>query len=89
MGPHGCRTWTLTRWMTRRLGSAAHCPGSWRAASDDFARALGHVLSGTRTATAPGQGDPGAEFDLFWDDSLDRLSSAAQTLERESSTRGR
>ncbi len=29
-----------------------------------------------------------AEFDLFWDDSLDRLSSAAQTLERESSTRG-
>jgi len=30
-----------------------------------------------------------AEFDLFWDDSLDRLSSAAQTLERESSKRGR
>jgi DNA-binding transcriptional ArsR family regulator len=29
-----------------------------------------------------------AEFDLFWDDSLDRLSSAAQELERESSTRG-
>jgi len=30
-----------------------------------------------------------AEFDLFWDDSLDRLSSAAQELERESSKRGR
>jgi hypothetical protein len=30
-----------------------------------------------------------AEFDLFWDDNLDRLSSAAQTLERESSKRGR
>jgi DNA-binding transcriptional ArsR family regulator len=30
-----------------------------------------------------------AEFDLFWDESLDRLSSAAQELERESSNRGR
>ena len=30
-----------------------------------------------------------AEFDLFWDDSLDRLSSAAQELERESGDRDR
>jgi sugar-specific transcriptional regulator TrmB len=30
-----------------------------------------------------------AEFDSFWNDSLDRLSSAAQELERESSRRDR
>jgi DNA-binding transcriptional ArsR family regulator len=30
-----------------------------------------------------------AEFDSFWDESLDRLSSAAEQLERESSTRDR
>jgi len=29
------------------------------------------------------------EFDLFWNDSLDRLGSAAQDLERESSRRDR
>lgn len=30
-----------------------------------------------------------AEFDHFWDESLDRLSSAARELERESSKNGR